>query len=222
MYRYVIFDFDGTVTDTSEGIVKSFAYSFEAMGREVPDLSDRNKFIGPPLDYSYVTFYGVSEDEAQTYLARYRERYAVKGIYECELYNGIKELLLKLKEKGIRLGVASSKPERFVNEVADFLGVREFFDVTVGIGIGEKTHPTKKELILTAMEKLGAESKDDCLMVGDRFYDIDGAAQAGVKSVGVLWGFGDKNELTNHGADYIIENPDELTEIVFHGEHYSE
>ncbi len=217
MYSFVIFDFDGTVTDTSEGIVKSFAYSFKEMGREVPDLSDRNKFIGPPLDYSYVKYYGVSEDEAQLYLAKYRERYSVKGIYECELYDGMKEILALFKEKGIKLGVASSKPERFVNEVAEFLGVREFFDVTVGIGIGEKVHPTKKELILTAMEKLGAENKDDCLMVGDRFYDIDGAKQAGVKSVGVLWGFGDKDEFVDHGADFIIEKPENLAEILIHG-----
>ena len=216
MYSYVIFDFDGTITDTSDGIVKSFTYSFEQMGREVPDLSDRNKFIGPPLEYSYRTFFGVSAEEAPLFLAKYRERYSVKGIYECELYEGIKELLSLLKEKGVKLGVASSKPERFVNEVADFLGVREFFDVIVGAAIGGSCHPTKKQLITDAMEKMGADDKDKCLMVGDRLYDIEGAKQVGIKSVGVMWGFGGKNEFIDYGADYIIEKTEELEKIVFH------
>ena len=214
MYKYVIFDFDGTITDTSEGIVKSFAYSFTQMGREVPDLSDRNKFIGPPLDYSYVEFYGVSKEEAGVYLAKYRERYSTKGIYECCLYEGVTELLSKLRDKGIKIGIASSKPEKFVNEVAVFLGVDKYFDVSVGIALGSSEHPTKKELILTAMEKLGAENADECLMVGDRFYDIDGARQAGVKSCGVLWGFGSEKELCDHGADYIASSPEKIAEIV--------
>lgn len=214
MYSYVIFDFDGTVTDTSEGIIKSFAYSFEQMGREVPDLSDRDKFIGPPLEYSYITFYGVSEEEAPVYLAKYRERYSVKGIYECAMYEGIKELLSELKQGGMKIGIASSKPERFVREVADFLGISEFFDVTVGIAIGGSSHPSKKDLIKTAMEKLGVTDKESCIMIGDRFYDIEGAALAGVKSCGVLWGFGSKKELEDCKADYIVSEPAEIAAIV--------
>lgn len=218
MYSYVIFDFDGTVTDTSEGIIKSFAYSFEQMGREVPDLSDRNKFIGPPLEYSYITFYAVPKEEAPVYLAKYRERYSVKGIYECEMYGGMKDLLVKLKEDGIKIGIASSKPERFVIEVAEFLGISEFFDVKVGIAIGGSSHPSKKELIQTAMEKLGVTDKKSTLMIGDRFYDIEGAKQAGIKSCGVLWGFGDENEFLEYGADYIASTPEEIRKIVLNEE----
>ena len=95
-YDYVIFDFDGTVVDTGEGIIKSLQYSFEQMGREVPDMSDLKKFIGPPVYYSYTHFYGVSEDEVGEYIKKYRERYKVKGIYECELYSGMKNLLISL------------------------------------------------------------------------------------------------------------------------------
>ena len=214
-FDYVIFDFDGTVVDTGEGILKSLQYSFTEMGREAPPMEDLKKFIGPPVYYSYTHFYGVSEDEVGDYIRKYRERYKEKGIYESKLYDGMKELLVSLKEKGVKLGIASSKPEHLIYDVADYLGVTDLFDTIVGVKVDDSNHSTKAGLVLEAAKNLGASDKNKVLMVGDRKFDIDGAAGAGVKSCGALWGYGDEEEFIAHNADFIISSPEEIKNIVF-------
>ncbi len=209
-YGFIIFDFDGTVVDTGEGILKSLQYSFEQMGREVPDMSDLKKFIGPPIYYSFTEFYGVSEDEVETYIKKYRERYTVKGIYECHIYEGMKELLISLKEKGIKVGIASSKPQRLIYDVADYLGITDLFDAIVGVKIDDSNHSTKTGLVLECMELLGVSDKSQVLMVGDRKFDIDGAKGAGVDSCGALWGYGSRDEFEEHGATFVVAKPSEL------------
>lgn len=213
-YGYVIFDFDGTVVDTGEGIIKSLQYSFEQMGRKIPDMSDLKKFIGPPIHYSYTHFYGVSEDEVGMYIKKYRERYKIKGIYECELYEGMKELLTELRSRGVKIGIASSKPEHLIYSVADYLEITDMFDAIVGVKIDDSNHSTKTGLVLEAMKQLGATDKEKVLMVGDRCFDIDGAAGAGVKSCGVLWGYGNKEEFEAHKADFIVEMPENVLELL--------
>lgn len=214
-FDYVIFDFDGTVVDTGEGILKSLQYSFREMGREVPPMEDLKKFIGPPIHYSYTHFYGVSEDEVGDYIRKYRERYKIKGIYESQLYDGMKELLESLKEKGVKLGIASSKPEHLIYAVADFLKITDCFDAIVGVKVDDSNHSTKAGLVSEAMKLLGAEDKSKVLMVGDRKFDIDGAAGAGVKSCGALWGYGDEEEFRAHNADFIISAPKDVKKLVF-------
>lgn len=206
-YNAVIFDFDGTVADTGEGILKSLQYSFSAMGREVPDMSDLKRFIGPPVYYSYTHFYGVAENEVEEYIKKYRERYKEKGIYECSLYDGMKELILSLKSRGVKTGIASSKPEHLIYSVSDFLGVTDLFDAIAGVKSDNSRHSTKKDIILEAMEKLGEADKEKVLMVGDRCFDIEGAAAAGVKSCGALWGYGNKEEFIEYKADFIAVKP---------------
>ncbi len=213
-YDYVIFDFDGTVVDTGEGILKSLQYSFKEMGREVPDLDELKKFIGPPIHYSYTTYYGVSEEEVGLYIKKYRERYRAKGIYECALYEGFPEILDALHEKGVKIGIASSKPESLIFDVANFLGVTEKFDAIVGVQLDDSNHSSKTGLVLEAMKKLEAEDKEKVLMVGDRCYDIDGAAGAGVNSCGVMWGYGSKEEFEEHNATYIVSDTEELLKLV--------
>lgn len=212
-FDYVIFDFDGTVVDTGEGIIKSLQYSFSEMGREVPDMSELKKFIGPPIHYSYTTYYGVSEEQVGEYIRKYRERYKVKGIYECHLYEGMTELLDSLKAKGIKIGIASSKPQHLIYSVSDYLGITDKFDAIVGVKIDDSNHSTKTGLVLEAMKQLGAADKTKVLMVGDRLYDIDGAKGAEVKSCGVLWGYGSEEEFREHGADYIVKSADEIVKI---------
>ncbi len=216
-YDYVIFDFDGTVVDTGEGILKSLQYSFKEMGREVPDLSELRRFIGPPIYYSYTTFYKVSEEEVGMYIEKYRERYKVKGIYECALYEGMSELLINLRNSGIKIGVASSKPEHLIYSVADHLGITDLFHAIVGVKIDDSNHSSKTQLVLDAMEKLGATQKEKVLMVGDRLYDLDGAAGAGVDSCGALWGYGNKEEFVEHNATYIVKKAAEVLQIAKNG-----
>ena len=213
-YDYVIFDFDGTVTDTGEGILKSLQYSFEQMGNEVPDLSDLKKFIGPPIHYSYVNFYGIDESEVEQYIKKYRERYKKIGIYECFVYDGMLETLKTLRENGVKLGIASSKPIKLVYDVMEYLRLTEYFDAVVGTQFDDSNHPGKTDLVLQSMEKLEDSDKSRTLMVGDRFFDIDGAAGAGVDSVGVTYGYGSREEFMEHNATYIVDSPKEILNIV--------
>ncbi len=213
-YDYVLFDFDGTVVDTGEGILKSLQYSFEQMGRDIPDMSELKKFIGPPVYYSYTHYYGVSEQEVDEYIRKYRERYKIKGIYECALYDGMVSLLDRLKEKGIKLAVASSKPEHLIFSVADYLGITDKFDAIAGVKTDNSKHSTKAGIVLEAMKLLGAEDKSKVLMVGDRMYDIEGAKGAGVDSCAVLWGYGSEEEFKEHNADYIVEKTEEILRLV--------
>lgn len=213
-YDYVIFDFDGTVADTGEGILKSLQYSFEQMGREVPELSALKKFIGPPIHYSFVTFYGVSENEVEQYIKKYRERYRKIGVYECFVYDSMVETLKTLRENGVKLGIASSKPIKLVYDVMEYLRLTEYFDAVVGTQFDDSNHPGKTDLVLQSMEKLGDKDKKRTLMVGDRFFDIDGAAGAGVDSVGVTYGYGSREEFMEHNATYIVDSPKDILNIV--------
>ena len=213
-YDYVLFDFDGTVTDTGEGILKSLQYSFEAMGHEVPDLKDLKKFIGPPIHYSYTTFYGISEDQVGDYIKKYRERYRAKGIYECYVYEGMRETIEELRSKGVKIGIASSKPVSLIYDVMNHLGITELFDSVTGVTVDDSNHSGKTFLVLECMEKLGATDKSKVLMVGDRKFDIDGATGAGVDSCGVLFGYGSREEFKEHNATYIIEKSQDLLDIV--------
>lgn len=212
-YDYVIFDFDGTVTDTGEGILKSLQYSFEQMGDPVPDLSDLKKFIGPPIHYSFVTFYGVKEEDVGKYIEKYRERYRKIGIYECCLYDGMLDTLKTLKENGVKIGIASSKPISLIYDVMNYLKITELFDAVVGTQFDDSNHSGKKDLVLQSMAELGADDKSRVLMVGDRYFDIDGAAGAGVDGCGVLFGYGNEQEFKEHGATYIVATAQEIVDI---------
>ena len=213
-FDYVIFDFDGTVADTGEGILKSLQYSFEAMGDPAPDLSDLEKFIGPPVYYSYTTFYGISEDRVDLYVKKYRERYREKGIYESKVYDGVRELIISLKEKGVKVGIASSKPEQLIYAVADYLEITDLFDAIVGVKSDNSNHSTKAGLIIQAMSDMDANDKSKVLMVGDRMFDIDGAHDSGIKCCAALWGFGSEEEFKEHNAEFIVKEPKEISNLI--------
>ncbi len=214
MFRYILFDFDGTVVNTGEGILKSLQYSFYEMGHEVPSQEELKKFIGPPVYYSFTHYYGIGEDKVGDYIRKYRERYKREGIYECELYKDMLTLLGTLKDSGYTLGIASSKPEHLIFDVADYLDITKYFDAVVGVKSDASRHSTKTGLILEAMDKLGVSDKSQVLMVGDRHYDITGAKGAGVSSCGCLWGYGNKEEFQECDADFIIEDPLDLLNLL--------
>lgn len=213
-YDYVIFDFDGTVTDTGEGILKSLQYSFKENGRPVPSFDELKKFIGPPIHYSFVTFYNVSEDEVTSYIEKYRERYRSKGIYECKLYDGMIDLLEQLKSKDVKIGIASSKPVKLIHDVMNTLGITNMFDAVSGTQFDDSHQVSKTELILNAMQKLGVTDKSRALMVGDRYFDIDGAHGAGIDCCAVLYGYGSQEEFKEHNAEYIVSATKEIAELV--------
>ena len=218
-YNTLIFDFDGTVVDTGEGILKSLQFAFEDQGDPIPDLSDLKKFIGPPIYYSFTTFYGVPEARVADYIKSYRARYRQKGVFECVPYPGMVETLEALRTHGVKLGIASSKPESLIYDVMRYLDLTALFDAVTGTAFDDSRHASKTDLIEATMEKLGATDKARVLMVGDRLYDLDGAAGAGVDSCGVLFGYGSEDEFRAHKATHIIASPFELLALVIGGNH---
>lgn len=212
-YSDIFFDLDGTLTDPFEGITRSVQISLEHFGIEVRDRNELKCFIGPPLWESYMKYYSLTKEEAQEAVRRYREYFSVTGLFENEVYDGIKELLSELKNNGLRLSVATSKPAVFSKRILERFGLFEYFDFLSGSELsGERVK--KDEVIEYAIKNLGIEDRAGILMIGDRHHDIDGAKKCSVDSVGVLWGYGTKKELCDAGADYIAGDISSLKEII--------
>ena len=212
MYKYIFFDLDGTLTDSGEGIIRSLEYAFDELGLERPDSETIMKFIGPPLVVSFRDFMNYDEETTQKAIAKYRERYVVKGIFENYPYEGIPELLGELKNKGFRLAVATTKPEYMAERVTDHYDLTKYFDAVSG-AVGE--NDSKEAVIRRACERMGIDENEfsSVLMVGDRCFDIDGAAGAGVDSCGAIWGYGNEEEFREHNATYIVYKTTDVYEL---------
>ena len=208
-YDIYIFDFDGTLCDTTEGIFNSVIYSLECFGIKETDLEKLRFFVGPPLFESYKKLYSVSDDDAKWLIEKYRERYRVKAAEESQLYDGVTEMLCKLKAKGKKIAIASSKPQYFVDEISKHHDIYKYYDF-VSAESFQNNHSSKEELINACLDYFGNPEKSTVLMTGDRFYDIDGANAVGIDSAGAVFGFGTIEELTNAGATYILNKPEDL------------
>lgn len=202
-YKYYIFDFDGTLVDSTEGIYNSIIYALKEYGIEETDREKLRYFIGPPLFHSFKHIYGVSDEESNWLVVKYRERYKVKGCAESVVYDGVPEMLKALKEKDKKIAIASSKPKQFVDEISQHLGIFDYYDY-VSAESFDKTHSSKEDLINNVLEHFGNPDKQECLMIGDRFYDIDGAKATGLDSAGAVYGLGEVEELTKAGATHLL------------------
>lgn len=211
-YDYYIFDFDGTLVDSSEGIYNSIIFALKEFGIEESDREKLRYFIGPPLFHSFKHIYGVNDEDSNWLVAKYRERYKVKGCAESVVYDGVPEMLKALKEKGKKIAIASSKPKPFVDEISKHLGIFDYYDY-VSAESFDKTHSSKEDLINNVLEHFGNPPKEQCLMIGDRFYDIDGAKATNLESAGALFGLGEVEELTEAGATYLLNDPSDLLNI---------
>lgn len=214
-YRYTLFDLDGTITDSGEGITKSAQYALSKMGIQVPDPARLRPFVGPPLMDSFQQFYGMNDEDAGKAVLFYRERYESKGIFECHPYPGIPELLAELDGRGVKVVAASSKPEYFVKKILEHFRLERYFTETVGPGIDER-HPTKKDIISEAFRRcgIGKAEREKTVMIGDRRYDIEGARSTGIESIGVYYGFAEPGELEKAGATYIANTVKDLSDIL--------
>lgn len=212
-YSAVLFDFDGTIADTGEGIFSSVQYAVKALGFEPLSESVLRTFIGPPIYDSFKRELDISEEQAHFAVEKYREIYAVKGIYEFRLYDGVLELFKELKANGIKIGVASAKPEKFVRKLLAHIEIDDYFSF-VSAPCDDKADQSKVGLINRAVEGMNAE-KPEVLMIGDRHFDINGANGAGVDSVGVTFGYGDREELENAGATFIATCVEDIRNIIF-------
>ena len=211
-YQYILFDLDGTLTDPKEGITTCVAYALEYFGIMTEDKDELCKFIGPPLTQSFMEFYSMSEEDAKTAVEKYRERFGVKGLYENKVFDGIREILMSLKEKGKELIVATSKPTVYAKEILKYFDLYQYFSFVAGSNL-DGTRVKKGEVIAYALEECQISDRRKVLMVGDREHDIIGAKENKIDVIGVLYGFGNREEFEKNQADYIVETVEKLKEI---------
>ena len=210
MSDIILFDLDGTLTDSGPGITRCVQYALASFGIEETDLEKLNCYVGPPLLESFVKFAGLNREEAEQAIEKYRERYELKGIFENAVYQGIPEVLAYLKEQGKTLAVASSKPEPYVEKILEHFEIRTYFTVVTGSEMNE-SRTGKGEVIAETLRRLGAEDRrSDVVMVGDRSYDVIGARENGLLCVGVSYGYGGREELEKAGAAKICDTSEEL------------
>ncbi len=212
MIKNILFDLDGTLSDPSEGITKSVEYALNRFGIKVDNLSELNVFIGPQLVDGFMEFYGLSEEDAQKGLLYYRERFSVVGKFENKLFPEVPDMLKELKERGKTLAIATSKPTVYTVDILKHFGIFDYFDFVSGNTLKEE-HPTKEEIIDNAVKALGLNPKE-CVMVGDRKFDINAGKYFGMKTIGCAFGFPVGNELEEAGADFIAKTPAEMKEII--------
>lgn len=206
MFRYILFDLDGTITDPFEGISKCIVYALESFGMKVENLRELESFIGPPLFDQFKAYCGFDDVQAEKAVKKYRERYSAVGWKECTLAEGTEELLRELKAQGKILAVATSKPECFAVPILEHFGIDRYFDFIGGAELEHEGRNSKDAVIEYVLEKLGVADRSEAVIVGDRFHDIDGAKKTGIGSVGVLSGYGSREELEEHNADHIAED----------------
>lgn len=213
MSDVILFDLDGTLTDSGPGIIKCVQYALNYMGKPESDPDKLRCFVGPPLHQQFMNFGGFTSEEADLAVEQYRERYSTIGMYENEVYRGIPELLEMLSGSGKILGVASSKPAVFVEEILRHFGIRDYFEVVVGSELdGSRTE--KEEVIEEALRQLEYQNhREQVLMVGDRSYDVEGAKKCGLLCVGAAYGYGGHKELEASGAVYIADTVEDLRRL---------
>lgn len=212
MYSTILFDLDGTLTDPYLGITNSIMYALEKLGREIPPREQLLSFIGPPLYDEFVRKFGMDDAEATEAVRLYREYYPQKGLYENAVIDGTEQLLAVLKLRQKRVCLATSKPEPYAREILRYFELLHYFDF-IGAAQLDGSISTKKEVLCHVLNSVKAEP-EECLLVGDRMHDIEGAHSVGMKCVGFLCGYGSKEELVSHGADYLAETPADVLKFV--------
>ncbi len=208
----ILFDLDGTLTDPMIGITKSVRYALAHFGIEVATLEELTPFIGPPLKGSFQKFYGFSEEDAETALQKYREYFSKTGLFENQVYEGIEALLKALKSQNMRLFVATSKPTVYAKQILEHFHLAEYFDFIGGSELsGERVE--KKDVIEYVLKEKNIK-RENAVMVGDRCFDIAAGKEAGLTAIGVLYGYGDKKELTDASADALAETVEDLKNLL--------
>lgn len=212
-YKYILFDLDGTLTDPKEGITKSIQYALRKYNIFVEDLDSLEKFIGPPLRDSFSEFYGFSIDKAAEAVEFYREYYRSKGIFQNIVYPGIEDALKVLKLEGCILITATTKPTLFAEQILEHFGLKQYFSAVVGSNL-DGTRSRKGDIIKYIIETFNIKSTTEMVMIGDRKYDMEGARENGIHSIGVTYGYGTLQELQQSSPTYIAENAKDIVKLI--------
>lgn len=213
MFPIILWDLDGTLTDPMEGITKSVQYALEAVGHPEPDHTKLTPFIGPPLREQFALWCGFDpmkeKDKVEYCVAKYRERFGVVGWQENKVLPGIPELLRQLQKQGRKMAIATSKPTEYTMKIVEKFGLLQYFDCIVGASL-DSSRDTKQKVIEEVLRQLDVTDLSQAVMIGDRHHDIDGGKGAGLATIGVMFGYGSREEFETHGADWIIETVEEL------------
>lgn len=212
-YSTILFDLDGTLTDSSQGIINSIIYALEKFDINDYDMSLLKKFLGPPLHESFEKFMGFDKEKSLQAVNSYREYFSSKGLLENEVYAGVNDLLQNLKENGKTLVVATSKPQPFTDKIMEHFDLAKYFDFIAGSNM-DTTRSKKAEVIEFALSECNIKDKSKVVMIGDRAEDMIGAQSVGIDSIGVEYGYGTFDELKNAGATYIAKTVDELEDLL--------
>ena len=211
-YKTAIFDLDGTITDSGPGIMNAIRYAVKKRG--LPDVPEEvlRSFIGPPLKEQFRSVFGLSDEEGTIMVTTYREYYGEKGIFENRVYDGVPEVLQKLQEAGVRILMATSKPEKYAKQIAEHFGFDKYFDFIGGACMdGRRTD--KHDVIEYVIDSCKV-CRENTVMIGDRRHDMIGASKAGIRSIGVLYGYGSREELEEAGAERIAVTPGDIVKFI--------
>ena len=208
-YDIALFDLDGTISQSAEGIKYCLKKTLDIMEKEHPDLSDYSKYIGPPLLFTFQNLCGLTPEEAQKAVEIYVKLYDVDGLRQNKLFDGIEDVLKACKNNGIKIAVCSSKHEAIATEVVKLLGVYEYFDEICGSTI-DGSRKEKEDLIPYALKKLNATGDDSVVMIGDTKFDAKGAVYCKVDFIGVNYGYFKKQDMIDAGGKVFAETPQEL------------
>lgn len=212
-YDFILFDLDGTLTDPAIGITNSVMHALKKYSIEINDRSELYPFIGPPLTESFEKYYGFSKKQAVLAVEYYREYFKDTGIFENKVYEGVPELLQLLKSKGKTLVLATSKPEVFATRILQYFNLAEYFTFVSGSCL-DGTRVKKDEVIQYALNGCKITDNSTAVMVGDRKHDVTGARKCDLASIGVLYGYGNRAELEEAGANYLAASVKEIGDIL--------
>lgn len=212
MYTTILFDLDGTLTDSGLGITKSVQYALSKFDIAIDTLDELNPFIGPPLQQSFMDFFAFTAEQSLEAIQYYREYFSTKGIFENRVYENIPELLNTLVTNDATLAIATAKPTVFAEKIIDHFKLSHHFKTIVGSTL-DNTRTAKKDIIAHAMHVLGCDTATT-VMIGDRKHDIVGAQKNNIASVGVLYGYGSAKELTMAAPNVIVENVPQLSSVL--------
>lgn len=211
--KYVLFDLDGTLTDSQDGILNAIEYALKHYGIAVEDRSTLRPFLGPPLTDSMREHFGFGTEQALEAVRIFREYYNTTGLFENRVYPGIEAMLGDLQANGYRLFVATSKPEQIARRILEHFGLDGYFDY-IGGATPDDSRVKKGDVIGYVLKEAGIENPVEAVMVGDRMHDVLGAKQNGMETIGVLFGYGDREELTRAGAEYLAATADEIGKLL--------
>ena len=218
LYQYIIFDLDGTLIKSEEGLFDSITYALEKSGVDPGDRKDMKRMIGPVLWESFQKFYNMSAEEADRANAYFVEAYDKEGIYNASVYEGVEQMLETLRNAGRILLVVTAKPRDMAERVLNHTGIDKYFQAVIGPARGNKK-TDKGSLLreaLSFLAKTGTDhfQKEQAVMVGDRMFDMQGAVETGIPSIGVLYGYGDRQELINAGATLLADTPADVVKLL--------